>query len=140
MILNFEYELENAVIPYLIDKGYKLSQQVPLSNRLIDLAAIDDNDFLVCIEFKLNNWRKALEQASKNKNSFDYVYICLPNKKFSKSLLQEAKKMGVGIIIYNAIERFLSIKLDAKKNQSQWIPNKNYIRNYILNRDISWVN
>jgi len=131
MVFQSEKNLEDAVIPFL-EKQFKLySQQVPLYNRVIDFVGVDDDGNIIGIEFKLNNWKRALKQAKNNRNAFDFVYICIPNNKNIEKIIFEAKKNGVGVIIFDFISNEPRFVLQAQKVNIQWLPNYTFISDYI---------
>ena len=86
MELKFESELERGTLPFLQNQMFKFCWQVPIGNKVIDLAAIDSNGNLVGIEYKLHDWKKAIKQAKNNANGFDFSYIFVPQKKFRKNI------------------------------------------------------
>ena len=134
MAFQFERELEKAAIPFL-DKSFALYKwQVPLYNRVIDCAAIDKENNLVGIEFKLKNWKRALEQAQKNANAFDYVYVCLPNANNVDKVIQSAGESGVGVLVFHFGIEKIKLELPAAKIERQWQPNVNYIREFLNQR------
>ena len=133
MELQLESELEKLAIPHLKLLSEKYCWQVPINNRVIDFAAIDKDGNLFGIEFKLNNWRRAIKQAEINLNGFDYIYICLPDKKFRKDIINEAKRRGIGILILTEENKLINI-LKAERNSNQWLPKIKYIKQYIMER------
>jgi len=137
MAFRYEYQLEEATVDFLSRKTFKYSWQVPLHNRVIDLAAIDKNDQLIGIEYKLKNWKRALRQAALNSNSFDYVYVCLPRGKYIEELKRSARTLGIGVMIYDEDKEEIKIELYAEKIKRQWEPNLQYIREYIKKRGLN---
>ena len=133
MEFRLESELEKTTIPYLESQKLKFCWQVPIGNRVIDLAAIDTKGNLIGFEYKLHNWKKALLQAKNNSNGFDYVYIFLPQKDFRKDLSEFAKIFGVGVLLLGT-DHSVAKLVPAQKNNSKWIPKSQYIKNYILER------
>lgn len=131
MAFQFEYELEKAAIPFLKKMHFLYSRQVPLHNRLVDLAAIDSEGNLICIEFKLKNWKRALKQAMINSNAFDYIYVCLPGGNYLDRLKKDAIKFGIGVMIFDNENSTIKIDLPAQRITKQWNPNVDYIRGYI---------
>ena len=134
MAFQFERELEKAAIPFL-DENFALYRwQVPLYNRVIDCAAIDKEDNLVGIEFKLKNWKRALEQAQKNANAFDYIYVCLPNANNVDKVIRAADESGIGVLIFHFGIEEVKVELPASKIKRQWQPNVNYMREFLSQR------
>jgi hypothetical protein len=131
-----ENDLEKAAIPFLEKSACVYSWQVPLQNRLIDLAAINRDGHVIAIEFKLKKWRRALQQARANSNAFDYVYVCVPGGNYVERLIENAKEHGIGVMIYDKENASIKIELDATKNDRIWQPNFDYVRTYIKRRGI----
>ena len=105
--------------------------QVPLHNRVIDLVALNEKDELTSVEFKLKDWKRALEQARANSNAFDYVYVCLPGGKYLEKLKREANESGVGVMVYDENIGTIKVELTAKKVYRQWPPNIKHIKRYL---------
>lgn len=98
--------------------------EVPYMSRCIDMVLVDKDYNLITIEFKLKNWKKAIEQAKDHRLGADKSYICLPkSKNISQKLLAESNKSGVGILMWeennkNAFEEISS----PKPNELRWKP------------------
>lgn len=98
--------------------------EVPYLSRCIDMVLVDNLCKIITIEFKLKNWRKALEQAKDHSLGSDRAYICIPKpKRISDKLVEESRKIGIGILFYdskskNPIEEFM--KPTIKRNK--WNP------------------
>ena len=129
-----ECDLEKAAIPFLRTSGYKYTFGVPLSNRVVDLAAIDEQGNLIGIEFKLTDWKRALSQAQRSKNAFDFVYVCLPGGRYIDKLVREASTHGVGVMTFDRVANGIKIQLPAVRIERQWLPNLRFVRAYINER------
>lgn len=87
--------------------------EVPYLSRCIDMVMVDTDYTIITIEFKLKNWKKALEQARDHSLGSDKPYICIPRpKRISKELILESKEKGIGILFYDSessepFEKFL---------------------------------
>lgn len=134
MVFRCEKELEEAAVAFFKEMGFLYSWRVPLHNRVIDFAAIDCEGQLIGIEFKLKNWRRALEQAVRHSNSLDYIYVCLPGGNYLEKLKGKAEELGVGVMIYSAKAETITIELPAKRMTRQWKPNLEYLRDYLTAR------
>lgn len=134
MGFHLENELEKAAIPFLEGNRFLYSWQVPLHNRVIDLAALNSEGQLIGIEFKLKDWKRALKQALRNSNAFDYIYICVPGGSYLDRLTKEAKALGVGVMIYVKEIGTISIELPAQRVMRQWKPNVEYIKKFLRAR------
>lgn len=103
--------------------------EAPLLGRSVDLVFYKD-DAVQSIEFKLQDWRRAIVQARDHQLGADFAYICLPEKKITKSMFEAAKEEGIGILEFMESEVWpFSIVLPAKRSQYQWsVARKNLIR------------
>ncbi len=115
-----ETELEQASIPYLEEKGLNYKWRVPLYNRVVDLAAVDNDGNIIGIEYKLKDWKRAINQAIVNINSFDFIYICIPVGKYLNKTVEEAKKHGIGVLAYDFDTKNIQEELSAEKITRQW--------------------
>lgn len=66
------------------------------------MVLISQKDEMITIEFKLEKWREAIEQAVDHKQGADYSYICLPKRKPSMKLMSALREAGVGLYFYDA--------------------------------------
>jgi hypothetical protein len=80
-------------------QGVSVAWEAALFGRSIDLAYKYEED-LVAVEFKLKDWRRALQQAQHHKIGADYVYICLPYVRHTERLIEAAKHAQVGILSF----------------------------------------
>jgi len=131
MAFQSEEDLEKSAVSFLNESFFAYSWQVPLYNRIIDLVAIDNEGKLVGIEFKLRDWKRAINQALANSNSFDFIYVCLPGGRYLSRLKDMAEKHGIGVMIYDPKINTIRIEMNARKINRQWKPNVQYLRNFI---------
>ncbi len=116
---------------------YKCFQEVRLYNRIIDLLLIGrSNDSpRIAMEFKLKDWKKALQQATSYQLVADYVYIVMYQKNEKLINNDLIRKNGIGLIIANS--RRFEIKIKPKKNKisdnNLWENIKKVYLNKVLN-------
>jgi len=79
----------------------KVVREVPFLSRCIDIVIITNELKSITIEFKIKNWRKAIEQAKNHKLGADKSYICLPEKKINNELFRLLQQEQIGLFIYN---------------------------------------
>ena len=76
----------------------KLFCEIPVFCRSVDVVLYDKkNNTITAIEFKLNDWKRAVRQALSVAICFDYIEICVPlpkTEKGEKNILNEFKKHG----------------------------------------------
>ena len=99
--------------------------EVPYLSRCIDMILVNENNEILSIEFKLKNWRKALEQAKDHKLGTDKSYICIPrsNRQISSTMLETLTEYGIGLLLYhefqeNPLEEFLA----PSGKYNRWAP------------------
>jgi len=131
MAFRTERELEEIAVAFLQQMDFLYCWRVPLHNRVIDLVALDGKGQLVGVEFKLRDWKRALEQAVKNSNSLDYAYVCLPGGSYLDELKSRAERLGIGVMVYSEELGTVEIELSAQKRTQQWKPNIEYIKHYV---------
>lgn len=101
------------------NKGYKeLSVEIPYFNRSLDLVYIENEKEVGVIEFKLNNWRRCIEQASYCLGSAEYIYICIPMNSTISKAEQLARNFGIGIITFDENITF-NFRLKAKRQKTK---------------------
>lgn len=109
-----EEEMMRVGFEYLLQQSdYKLVQQeIPFLSRCIDVVLVTDEDEIISVEFKVNKWRHAIEQAQNHKLGADKAYICLPKRSVTKALRTAVEQAGIGLylldpdaekVIYEAI-------------------------------------
>jgi hypothetical protein len=99
-----EKEMADACFNYFLSKNGKyecIVREVPFLSRCIDLVLITREYQTITIEFKINNWRKALEQAKNHKLGADKSYICIPEKKPNIEFIKLLKQEKIGLFLYN---------------------------------------
>jgi len=120
-----EVELEEATIPLPNEYFEYWSWQVPNFNRVIDFGGILKNGSLVGIEYKLSDWKRAIWQAVGHRLFFDFLYILIPKRKISQAMKTEAKKTGVGILLFDGNSVEVAIK--PKFQTHQWLFKKKIV-------------
>lgn len=92
----------NECYQYLMhsDNFINVVREVPFLSRCIDMVMLTREKETITIEFKVKNWRHALEQVKSHKLGADRAYICLPIKKPSIELLDALIKEQVGLYLY----------------------------------------
>lgn len=111
--------------------GIIAHREVPLLGRSVDLVYVQDDD-LISVEFKVSNWRRAVEQAKDHRLGSDFAYICLPKKKIGKELKTLLMKSGVGLFLYSAQSFYpLEKVVDAPKSTEVWAVARNEVMSYL---------
>ena len=98
--------------------------EVPVFCRSVDLV----------IEFKLHDWKRAIQQAQSVGLCFDYLYICLPKPKTNSSaskISDTCISNGVGLIFYDTELNEFFIEVEASKTADVWEKERCRIVNYL---------
>lgn len=108
---------------YLIQQNSftKVVREVPFLSRCIDMVMTTQENETITVEFKIRNWRHALEQVKSHKLGADRAYICLPIKKPSQELLSALMEEHVGLYLYmpENPERMMYEYLPAPRNSGK---------------------
>lgn len=108
-------------------------REVKIFTRSIDIVLIKGND-LISIEFKLTNYKKALEQISDYKLVTDYSYICIPKRNLSNTIFNKIKEKKIGLYMFDYKSNNLEEILQPKLNTECISYYKKYLKNKLLNK------
>ncbi len=90
-----EKRMRSIVSNYFKSKGYNCIFEVPILDRKVDIIAFRENE-LISVELKVQDWKRALEQALTCKIWSDYVYIAFWHEFLPKDLsIFETYKIGI---------------------------------------------
>lgn len=132
----YEIEMVNKVQNYLRNKGVEVVTEVPFMQQSIDLVYLENNT-LIAIEFKINNWKRAIEQASSHLLGTNEVYICIPKPKkgIPEKLLEAMKKTDVGLFFFDEnSDNMIEVIYPAKHNRRVWKVGKIWLKEAFKNR------
>lgn len=102
MTYNFsEKEMVVAFCKILEEKNINFAVEVPFYNRSIDLVYYDEQGNINAVEFKLHNWKKAINQARDCAIGAHFIYICIPEKNYTPKIIDEIEKADCGLIIFD---------------------------------------
>jgi hypothetical protein len=93
----------------------KFAVEVPFFNRSIDLVLIDDKNNLCALEFKVHDWKRAVRQAQECVLGADFVYICIPEEKYSENIRREIERIECGLILFDLMKKRIRI-VNSKRN------------------------
>ena len=94
----------DAVVSFLRSHDLRVVTAVPFMSQCIDLVYETPVAELVAVEFKKHDWRRAVEQSKTHLLGADRVYICLPGRSPSESLMHTLHNYGIGLFLYRASE------------------------------------
>jgi hypothetical protein len=95
-----ESELLEPVSEFAKRQGYRLQRsELPFYEYRIDLYGFSRRtNSTLAVELKLNDWRRALEQATLYQLCADLVYIAMPETSTSRVDITELRKNRIGLI------------------------------------------
>lgn len=109
--------------------------EVPVFCRSVDLVIREkQNAKLFAVEFKLHDWKRAIQQAQGVGLCFDYLYICLPKPKTDLSvgkISDGCMENGVGLIFYDEEHNEFYEAVEAPKTADVWEKERCRIVNYL---------
>lgn len=118
-----------------LDKDIDVFIEVPAFCRSVDLVIEDKkNSKISAVEFKLHDWRRALQQVQTVGICFDYLYICLPRPKTNDSIVKISEacdSVGVGLIFYEVETKLFVLQIAAKKTFEVWDRERHRIVEYL---------
>ena len=126
----------NKVQDYLKSKGIKVVKEVPFMQQSIDLVYIKKNQ-LIAMEFKVDNWKRAIEQASSHFLGTNEVYICIPKPKkgIPEKLSKAMEKTDVGLVFFDEnSDDVIQTIYPAKHNRKVWKVGKVWLNEAFNNR------
>lgn len=123
-----EDEIVYEVYHHLKRHGKKVAMYVPFLSRCIDLV-LQEEDRIISIEFKLHDWKKGIEQAEHHLLGVDESYICLPERKLSKNLVDTLKRNRIGLFLY-VENKQNSLQLEIKPifSHQKWIVAQEWLK------------
>jgi tagatose-1,6-bisphosphate aldolase len=118
-----ESEMVDACYTYLLNNNVdytKVVREVPFLSRCIDMVLLDNSGLAITIEFKISNWKHAIDQVRNHMLGADKVYICLPYRKPSDKLINNLKQEKIGLFLFQnnediPIVEYLSAPTNDKK-------------------------
>ena len=104
--------------------------EIPVFSRSVDLVINHLDGRITAVEFKLHDWRRALEQLTAISLCFDYLEICMPLPKTQQgkeSILNKCNDMGVGVYLFDSEKMNFEHALKPKKAEKIWHAQKDTI-------------
>ena len=123
MKIKFEYEIVEVVVELLNSEGYKVRLEVPNMGQCADIVATNGR-WITFIEAKIYNWKRAFKQCIAHELVADYICVALASVKYSPKLVDEAQKLGYGIIHCNRIDGKCKWILRPRLNKNIWKPQR----------------
>jgi len=100
--------------------GIPCMMEVPCLGRSVDLAFIMDG-MIYSVEFKLRNWRKALQQARDHQLGADYSFICMCEYPTTVKMKVAAIALGIGVFSFLNNDGYpFSVTVTGAVSSVQW--------------------
>lgn len=100
--MNTERVILQKVGKHLEKKGWKISHEVKLRGRIVDIVATKDNK-ITAIEVKggSGDIQRGIEQALNQKNASNFSYLAIPKDRSTKVILNSCHSLGIGLLLVN---------------------------------------
>jgi|SRR5690242_3157492 len=98
-LLNYPAKRTDLALQELLEAGLVVKR----GNRFTAKAAskVFVAKRIIAVEAKIRAWREALEQATANLWFASHSYILVPALNCLRSICEEAKKLGIGVLVYD---------------------------------------
>lgn len=103
-----EFQQVELSMKILTERNLKIFKEVPLFSSSIDMITINNNEEVSAIEFKLRNWKKAIDQVKKHSIAVDYMSICIlkPKNRITREKIEDVcKQENTGLLYFNLDEK-----------------------------------
>lgn len=126
---------ERFIEEYSMRSGLMFYKEVPVFSRSVDLVIQEiDTSLLTAIEFKINDWKRAILQIQGVGLCFDYLFICLPKPKTLSGctkIISACELRGIGLYFYDYVENIFEKIIDGIKSTTIWEAQKRQVINYL---------
>lgn len=115
---NSEASLYPIIGSFLATRNCKVAYEVPVGRfhpRIFDVVGVNDEE-VISVEVKLNNFRRVLQQAITRLHYSDKVFVAFPEKyalHVNSSYGRDLKRIGIGLLSVNGT---VTEKLKAKQS------------------------
>lgn len=105
-----EKEINNRITSKFKRNGFDTIQTVRINPTEIDIIILDSKSLeLAGYEIKRSSWKKALNQAIRNKSYCHFSYVILPENEKKNVKLDVFKKHGIGLIYFKILKRGIKL-------------------------------
>ncbi len=131
--------LRDNYCQYRLKQGKKNNfKEIPVFSRSVDLVELDTHlRKITAIEFKIKDWKRAINQLVAVSTCFDYLILCLPKPKTEKCLFNiksKCSEIGIGLITWESNNNAFIKECYPKEANNIWKAQKKQIINYINNQ------
>lgn len=114
--------------------------EVPVFSRSVDLVELDSHSRKVtAIEFKINDWKRAIKQLSEISLCFDYLILCIPKPKTEKcinTIKNACVEKGMGLILWDQANDSFAKMCEPIQTSDIWKVSKKQILNYLKEKKV----
>ena len=137
MINNLEDVLRDNYCQYRNKQGKKkFYKEIPVFLRSVDLVEYDSHlRKITAIEFKIKDWKRAINQLITVSPCFDFLVLCIPRPKTEKCLSAIKSKcgeMGIGLITWESNKNVFTKECKPKEVETIWNAQKKNVISYII--------
>lgn len=127
-----ELELVSRALARLCaDPGIQACANVPVLGRCVDLVYLRDSR-LFTFEFKIRDWRRAIQQARDHRLAGDYAYVCTPKRAVSPAMRAALLRNGIGLAFCcDDRDEPFEIAIEAPKSNDTWSVARSALVRYI---------
>lgn len=122
-----------------LDTDIALFKEVPVYSRSVDLVEYNTStNELFAVEFKINNWRRALSQLNGVAMCFDYLVLCIPKPKTERCTLtikETCMQIGVGLYLWDNVTNSFIHECDERNMHDIWGIQKKQIVEYLKKQE-----
>ena len=120
---------------YYYSKEKKIYFEVPVFCRSVDVVEYNiRKNTITAIEFKIKDWKRAINQAFSVSMCFDYLEICINKPKTIKgqsTVVKECSEIGIGLYFYDIDTDSYEHLCEPKKTSDIWEVQRESIFKYI---------
>ena len=100
--MNTENIISQKIGKYLEKKGWKISHEVKLRGRIVDVIAVKE-DKIMAVEIKgdAGDIQRGIAQALHQKNAANISYLAIPKDRSSRMILNSCQSLGLGLMLVN---------------------------------------
>lgn len=123
-----EQEMVIKFCKTLEKEGKTFAVEVPFFSRSIDLVFTDNSGKYHAVEFKLKNWKQAINQAKYYMLGAEFAFVCIPKNTYNEQIEKEILKSNCGLILYDTEqEEFEIIKeFEQKTKEGRFLIHKGF--------------
>lgn len=120
-------------------KNIRLYKEIPVFSRSVDLVQYDlKANVITAIEFKINDWKRAIKQLENVAMCFDYIVLCIPKPKTEKcvnNIKTACDEKGIGLCFWDDVNDLIHYECQPKQIIDIWNIQRRQIIAYLDNRE-----